>query len=207
MNRLRDSESGRFVSSGPRAWQVFMNEYECVREWLKRRPVGTQAQYGRKLMHFCEVVSVSPAEFLESDRFAARDLVRRFIEPFIEESSSKAKNNLAALKSFYRSKDGETLPFDARRGGKHHFNIRRRKKAALEHVPNRAEMYRIIDATNNFRDKAMFLILFQNGIRVNALCSLKFKDVKAQLYQDGGPKIPLRLRITDKIDTKLRVTQ
>ena len=73
-----------------------------------------------------------------------------------------------------------------------------------EHVPNRSEMYRIIDATNNFRDRAMFLVLFQSGIRVNALCSLRFKDVKNQLYQEEAPKIPLRLRITDKIDTKLR---
>lgn len=204
MNRERDSETGLFVSAGPQAWQVFMNEHECVREWLKRRPVGTQAQYGRKLMRFCEVLGISPEEFLELDRFEARDSVWQFIEPFIKESSSKAKNNLAALKSFYRSKDGETLPFDGRRGGKHHFNSKRRKKAALEHVPNRAEMYRIIDATNNFRDKAMFLILFQSGIRVNALCSLKFKDVKDQLYLEENPKIPLRLRITDKIDTKLR---
>ena len=204
MNLKRDGESGRFVSVGPRAWQVFVSEHECVREWLRRRPVGTQAQYGRKLLNFCEAFDMNPEQFLELDRFEARDMVWQFIEPFIEESSSKAKNNLAALKSFYRSKDGETLPFDSRRGGKHHFNRKRRKKAALEHVPNRSEMYRIIDATNNFRDRAMFLMLFQSGIRVNALCSLKFKHVKDQLYQNEEPKIPLRLRITDKIDTKLR---
>jgi len=155
-------------------------------------------------MNFCEGMAVSPEEFLRLDRFEARDLVWQFMEPFIEESSSKAKNNLAALKSFYRSNDGETLPFDSRRGGKHHFNSKRRKKAALEHVPNKTEMYRIIDATNNFRDRAMFLMLFQSGVRVNALCSLRLKDVNSQLYQDEAPKIPLRLRITDKIDSKLR---
>jgi integrase len=204
MNRERDVKTGLFVSAGPRAWQVFMEKHSCVREWLKRRPVGTQAQYGRKLLHFCDVLDISPEEFLELDRFEARDVVWQFIESFIKESSSKAKNNLAALKSFYRSKDGETLPFDSRRGGKHHFNSKRRKKAALEHVPTKTEMYRIIDATNNFRDRVMFLVLFQTGIRVNALCSLKFKHVKKQLYQDETPKIPLRLRITDKIDTKLR---
>jgi len=204
MNRQRDVETGLFVSAGPQAWQVFMKKHSCVEEWLKRRPSGTQSQYGRRLMNFCESMNVSPEEFLRLDRLASRDLVWQFVEPFIEESSSKAKNNLAALKSFYRSKDGETLPFDSRRGGKHHFNSKRRKKAALEHVPNRSEMYRIIDATNNFRDRAMFLILFQSGIRVNALCSLKFKDVKSQLYRQEGPKIPLRLCITDEIDTKLR---
>ena len=201
---MRDSESGRFVSEGPAAWQVFMRAHECVTEWLETRPFGTRKQYGRKLMLFCEETGLSPEEFLALDRRRARDVVWKYIKPFIRESTSKAKNNLAALKSFYRSKDGEMLPFDSRRGGKHHFNSKKRKKAAKEHVPNRPEMYRIIDAATNLRDNTMLLMLFQSGIRENALCHLKFKHVKDQLYREDGPKIPLRLRITDRIDTKLR---
>lgn len=201
---MHDPESGRFVSEGPATWEVFMSEHECVREWLETRPLGTRKQYGRKLMHFCEQTGLSPEEFLGLDRREARDVVWKFIKPFIAESTSKAKNNLAALKSFYRSQDGEILPFDSRRGGKHYFNAKKRKKAALEHVPNRPEMYRIIDAATNLRDNTMLLMLFQSGIRENAICHLKFKHVKDQLYCEGGPKIPLRLRITDQIDTKLR---
>jgi integrase len=153
-------------------------------------------------MHFCEQTGLSPEEFLGLDRSGARDVVWKFVKLFIAESTSKAKNNLAALKSFYRSQDGQTLPFDSRRGGKHYFNSKKRKKAALEHVPNRPEMYRIIDAAINLRDNTMLLMLFQSGIRENAVCHLKFKHVKDQLYSE--PKIPLRLRITDQIDTKLR---
>lgn len=200
--KLRDPESGRFVSSGPAPWQVFMGKHECVREWLETRPLGTRKQYGRKLMHFCEASGLSPREFLALDRRRARDIVWKFVKPFISESPSKANNNLAALKSFYRSKDGEILPFDSRRGGKHYFNGKRRKKAALEHVPNRPEMFAIIDAATNLRDNTMLLVLFQSGIRENAICHLKFGHVKDQLYPE--PKIPLRLRITDKIDTKLQ---
>lgn len=202
LQRMHDPESGRFVSEGPAAWQVFMSEHECVREWLEIRPLGTRKQYGRKLMHFCEQTGVSPEEFLGLDRREARDVVWKFIKPFIAESTSKAKNNLAALKSFYRSQDGEILPFDSRRGGKHYFNSKKRKKAALEHVPNIPETYAIIDATTNLRDNTMLLMLFQSGIRENAICHLKFGHVKDQLYPE--PKIPLRLRITDQIDTKLR---
>ncbi len=204
LERERNLETGRFVSSGPAAWQVFMKEHECVKEWLEIRPWGTRKQYGRKLMKFCEETSISPEEFLSFDRFKARNIVWKYAKPFINESTSKAKNNLAALKSFYRSKDGETLPFDSARGGKHYFNTKRRKKAAMEHVPSKAEMYRIIDASSNIRDKSMLLVLFQSGVRVNALCHLTFKDVKEQLCRQEGPKIPLRLRVSDEIDTKLR---
>ena len=181
-----------------------MEEHECVKEWMEHRPFGTKSRYVRKLMHFCQHTRNSPEEFLSLDRLEARDLVWKYIKPFINDTPSKAKNNMDALKSFYRSKDGESLPFDSRRGGKHHFNARRRKRAAKEHVPDKAEMYRIIDATTKIRDKTMFLILFQSGIRVGALCNLKFRDVRDQLYRPQGLKIPLRIRITDEIDTKLR---
>jgi len=200
----RDKATGRFISVGPYPWEVFMEKHKVVKEWLENRPFGTKDQYCRKLMHFCETMNVTPEEFLAMDRFKARDLVWSYVKPFINESVTKAKNCLAALKSFYRSKDGEILPFDSARGGKHYFNVKRRKKAAYEHIPTKAEMYRIIDAANNIRDKAILLVLFQSGIRVGALCNLKFKHVKDQLYREDGPKIPLRLRITDDIDTKLR---
>jgi len=77
---------------------------------------------------------VSPEEFSSLDRLEARDLVWRFVKPFIQESTSKAKNHLDALKSFYRSKDREALPFDSRRHGKHYFSSKHRKKAAMEHT-------------------------------------------------------------------------
>ena len=204
LERERNRETGRFVSGGLAAWQVFMREHECVREWLEIRPWGTRTQYGRKLMKFCEETIISPEEFLDLDRSKARDIVWKYIKPFINESTSKAKNNLAALKSFYRSKDGEVLPFDSRRGGKHYFNIKRRKKAAIERVPNKTGMYRVIDSTTNIRDKTMLLVLFQSGIRVNALCHLQFKHVRKHIYREEDLKIPLRLRVTDRIDTKLR---
>lgn len=181
-----------------------MAEHDCVREAFGRKALGTQEQYCGKLMEFFEEMGVSPEEFLRLDKFEARDLAWDFAKPFIRDSPSKARNRLAALKAFYRSKDGERLPFDSCRGGKHYFQTKRRKKAAKEHVPDKTEMYQIIDATNNIRDKAIFLLLFQSGIRNGVIENLRFKHVKDQLYREGGPKIPLRIRITDQMDTKLQ---
>ena len=108
---------------------------------------------------------------------------------------------MAALKSFYRNHDGEILPFDSHRGGKHYFRRNRRKRVKYEHVPNRKEVYQIASSTSNWRDRAIVLVLFQSGIRANALCRLTYGMVRQQLKEG---KIPLRLHITDDIDTKLR---
>jgi len=72
---------------------------------------------------------------------------------------------------------------------------------AYEHVPKRKEVYRIANMATSLRDRAVVLVLFQSGIRVNALCRLNYGHVKNQLIRG---KIPIRLRITDEIDTKLQ---
>ena len=135
------------------------------------------------------------------DRLKARDAVWNYIKPFVGVKNSKAKNFLAALKCFYRNKDGETLPFDSRRGGKHYIP-KRRVKANIEYVSNKSEMYLIIEAAHTVRDKTLLLFLFQSGVRVNTIGHLKFKHIKNQLYPEA--KIPLTLKITDDLDTTLR---
>lgn len=94
---------GKTPTKGARA------KHAVVKEWLENRPLTTQEQYCRKLINFCEATGVTPEGFLELSRFEARDKVWKFVRPFIRESTTKAKNHLAALKSFYRSKDGEIL--------------------------------------------------------------------------------------------------
>jgi integrase/recombinase XerD len=205
MPNARNNKTGRFIALGTNAWEVFASEHPTVKEWLMNRSKGTKEQYGAQLQRFCVETGINPEDFRSMSRLEARDAAWNFVKIFVGKYNSKAKNFLAALKSFYRNKDGEILPFDSHRGGKHYIP-KRRKRASLERVPSKNEMYRIIDSSNNVRDKAILLVLFQAGLRVNALCNLKFRDVERQLYpEDGeGPKIPLTLKISDNIDTKLR---
>ncbi len=146
-------------------------------------------------------MNTTPDEWQDMDRFEARNLAWDYVSNFGREESSKAVTYLAALKSFYRNKDGETLPFDSKRGGKHYLK-RTKKKVGVERIPDKTESYRIIDSSMNLRDHSMFLTLYQSGMRLNALCSLNFGHVRDQLYPE--PKTPLRLKITENLDTKLR---
>jgi integrase len=195
----RDRASGRF-SGGAFGHEGLAKRHKCVYDWLKNKPFGTQQQYGLRLKAFCEAMDVTPEQFQDLDPKGAHDLAWEYVSSLIRESPSTAKNTLAALKSFYRNKDGVKLSFDSQRGGKHYFNSKRRKKAAFEHVPTKVEMYRIVDMATSMRDKTILLVLFQSGIRENALCSLRYGHVKRQL--ENG-KFPLRLRITPEIDSKL----
>ena len=95
---------------------------------------------------------------------------------------------MVALKSWYRNKDGEQLPFDNGRGGKHYLHVRI-KKASIEHIPNKKEMFQIIDMTSSLRDKAILLFLFQSGVRVNVLQHITYKNVKRRSKRHHG--IPL----------------
>jgi integrase/recombinase XerD len=143
-------------------------------------------------------MEIEPEEWRNFDKFAARDVAWKFIEPKIAEHSTVAKNTLTALKSWYRNKDGEQLPFDSGRGGKHYLRLRH-KKAALEHIPNKKEMFQIIDMASSLRDKAILLFLFQSGVRVNVLQHVEYGDVQSQLDKDL-----ITLKITGDLDHKLR---
>jgi len=181
--------------------QAFMQQFPQVSEWLKDRPISTQIKYGSALKHFCDSANISPIEFQDLKQKTARDLAWSYIKEFKGAYPAKATSDLAALRSFYRFKDGETLPFDARKGGKHYIQLYR-KKAKFEKIPNKAEVYRIIDAATGLRDRAMFLLLFQSGCRLNVLLHLKVGHVRNQLYPNI--QVPFRLKITDELDVKLR---
>jgi len=143
-------------------------------------------------------MNIEPEKWRKLDKFEARDLAWRYVEPKIAESSSVAASTLMALKSWYRNLNGEQLPLDSGRGGKHYIRIKHVKKAK-EHIPNKTEMYQIIDMASSLRDKALLLLLFQSGVRVNVVEHLKYGDVADQLSEDL-----IVLKITGDLDHKLR---
>jgi len=81
-------------------------------------------------------MNIDPIAWRNLDRFAARDMAWQFIEPKIQGHSAVAKADLVTLKSWFRNKNGERLPFDADKGGKHYFHVIY-KKRAIEHIPSK----------------------------------------------------------------------
>ena len=191
---------GMFVATQYQ-FEKLTNENPTVKEWLKDRPRGTKVQYGSRLHNFCKDNNITPEQFQNLKPFEARDLVWNYVTKFKGEKPREAAVTMAALKSFYRNKDGVQLPFDSRRGGKHYIRAVK-KKAKYEIVPDKEQTYRLVDATSNLRDRALFLTLFESGVRVNAAISLNVGHVRPYLFPE--PTVPLVLKVTDDLDTKLK---
>jgi integrase len=179
-------------------YEEWIEQHEEVKAWLMDRPSNTKRIFVRELKTFCDELAISPEEWRDLDKFKARDLAWKYINTKTKSSPSVAMTTMATLKSFFRNKNGEALPFDSARGGKHYFHMTS-KKAALEHIPNKTEAYQIIDMAASLRDKAIFLFLFQTGVRVNVIQHLTLKDVADQLDKDT-----VALKITGELDHKLR---
>jgi len=177
--------------------EKIMKEHPEIAAWLKDRPFNTKRSFAEKLMTFSQAMNISPEKWRRLDKFKARDLAWKYIEPLKASQSGTAVVTLSTLKSWFRNLNGEQLPLDSKRGGKHNVRVIA-KKATIEHIPSKEEVYRIVDMAGNLRDKAILLMLFRSGIRVNALIRLTYGMVQDQLGQEI-----VTLRITRDIDTKL----
>jgi integrase len=178
--------------------EQYMKAHPEVDAWLRNRPLNTKRSFARELKAFSEFAKVTPEKWRHMDKFKARDLAWQYVEPLSKEHSVEARQTMIALKSWYRNLNGEVLPLDSGRGGKHNIPYRA-QKAIYEKIPSKAEVYQIVDMAGNLRDKALFSTLFQSGIRVNALTKLTYGLVADQLDKDI-----ITLKITSEIDDKLR---
>jgi site-specific recombinase XerD len=177
----------------------FIDSHPIVKKWLRGKPTNTIKNYALKLKTFCEFSSITPEQFVKMSNNEAVDIAWDYIVTIKDEHPSVAAIVLCSVKSLYRSVNREQLNFDG--NGEHYFNQKRRKRAATEHVPTNEEVYLIAEHCTTLRDKTIVHAAFQSGIRINALCKLTYGMIRRQL-KDG--EVPLQLRITPDIDTKLR---
>ena len=184
--------------NGVRKHEKFIEAHPEVKAWLQNRPESTRRNFASQLEIFCKTIKVTPEAWRRLDKFEARDVAWKFIQPKIAEHASVAKSYLTTLKSWFRNLDGEPLPFDSGRGGKHYIHVTYRKHAT-EHIPNKKEMYQIIDMASSLRDKTLLLFLFQSGVRVNVLEHIQYSDVSDELEEEI-----ITLKVTGRLDLKLR---
>jgi len=209
------------------ATRRFIEEHDVVQEWLSNRAEATQHRYGTALKNFCHSMNITPKQFLRLSRKNAVALVWKYLTTsqtvtykykgkngtsierpqqtvYIKDKPASARIIRYALTSFYRSRHGESLPFDSSKGGKHYI-CKKYTRILEEHIPNKEQFYKICDMATTLRDRALWLVAFQSGCRLNVFQHLTFGMVKPLLYPQ--PQIPLMLKITEDIDSKLQDRQ
>ena len=155
----------------------------------------------------------SPGRFLELEPLEAKTLIRRVVHRLEDEEHYQgARMALSFAKNFYNYHNidlGREIKFKRSELPK-----RRLKKIHFEVIPDNPDVYKMADAAlglgykdnvkNKFlglRNRAIILCLWQSGVRGSALCRFTFGMVKKHLYPTV--KVPIPLRITDRIDTKI----
>lgn len=89
-----------------------------------------------------------------------------------------------ALKSFYDYyHEDNSVKWNKRR----HIILRPLKKQYNKHVPSHKEVYQMVDATPNIRDKTIISLMYNTGLGHQAIRNLDYKDVVYQLENDDYP--------------------
>jgi integrase len=186
--------------SGPKVYEYLL-DYACVAEWIGGYESSyTRDQFLRTLHLFVQRVGVKPDELLK----LKPEAVKRLVVDVAREIRDRGRHAWAlalikSVKSFCRYHNVE-LKF--RRGE----TVKaRRKRVAEEIVPNAQQVYRMVDQARSLRDKAIILCLWQSGVRIGCLVNWNFGMVKEQLFpEEGAVKVPVRLKITEEIEPKIR---
>jgi len=180
---------------------------------------------------------VSPSEFLELPTVEAKKLIRVVCNNLMAKGhTAAARQTISFAKSFYNfHHEDREIKFK-----RHEKPQVISKKIVHETIPHNSDVYKLSDVALGLRyrdneknkllgsrNQAITLFLWQSGVRVNALCKLRYKDVKdyvegrlnfqylsqefkeanIEYWENLGLKLnelpPLFLKVTPDLDTKI----
>ncbi len=169
-----------------------------VKHWIRIFKKPTAHQYLHHLNRFLKEMELKVKDLIETDEKDLKDVI---IDYALKKRDDKRAGDLAVflymIKSFLK-KTGKKLEFDKSERVLFKPTNKVRK---TQHFLSTEEVYKLSEATKSIRDKAIIIVLAQSGIRVNALTRLTIGMVKDNL--DPQIKVPVPLKITDEIDTKI----
>jgi len=191
---------------------VFLLRALCVTKAYWRTPLvsgwisvyrseNTRDDRLRSLNVLCVRSGLSPRQLLDLDSDEARRVVMNVVQEYLEEDKLVSARRIQLLvKSFFEYHD-RSIKFKRLDRIKYV-----RKKVALEIIPSKGQIYAMAEAYKKqgkvrLRNRAVLLCLFHSGVRVNCVLKWRVGMVRDQLYSEI--KIPVRLKITNQIDTKL----
>jgi integrase len=206
INALLDPKTQRghtehgWFGKGPRSFEWLL-KHRVVRDWIDS--YTSESTRNQRLYILAKVVKAGrleqPEELLNLSDLQAKNLIKRVSQFYIQQGkSSYARIVSITMRLFYESHDRE-IKF------KRSERVRspRLKKINIEHIPTKAEVYRMADVAGSLRNRAIILSLYESGVRPNCLCNWNYGLVADQLYPEV--KEPVQLKITPDLDTKLNL--
>ena len=190
-----------FFVGGPKVYDYLL-KYDCVRDWVEGYESHfTRDQFLRTFHLFVQHSGRSPDQLLSLKPSEAKRVMVTLARNIRDRGKSAwALAVTKSVKSFYRHHGVE---LKLRRSER----IRAgRKRIDIEIIPTKEQIYRMADSAGNLRDRAIILCLWQSGVRVGCLVRWNYELVADQLFQKTGAsmRLPVHLRITENVDTKLR---
>jgi integrase len=201
VGRERDRKTGWYLP-GPQSFEPLLKD-PLVSDWIRSyQKSKTREDYARALQVVLRKTGLMPKQLLKLELPEARkrimDIVRDYLD---QERYAVARQIQTATKSFFEIHDKQLVFKKAERIKKI------RKKIAIELIPSKEQVYSMANyirkknSPDRIRTRAIFLCLFQSGVRVGCLCKWTIGMVRSQLYPTV--KAPVYLKITNQLDTKL----
>jgi site-specific recombinase XerD len=174
-------------------------KHEVVKDWIDNYTAEQTRK--QKMSAFQKVLEVSgfkdPADLLKLNDEEAKRLVKRVAQAYLQQGKhSWARIVVISMRTFYEAHDRELKFKRAER-----IRSPPRKKISHEHIPTKADAYKMADVAGSLRNRAMILSLLQSGVRVGCLVRWTYGNVASQLYPEI--KIPIEIKVTPAMDTKL----
>ncbi len=206
INALIDpkTERGRaehgWFPKGPRSFDWLL-KYRCVRDYIDN--YTAKSTRNQRLYVLEKVLKAGrltdPEQLLKLSESQAKTLIKRVWQFYIQHGKhSYARTVSITMRGFFEAHDRE-LRF--KRSEK--VRSARLVKINIEHIPNKAEVYRMADVAGSLRNRAIVLCLYQSGVRPGCLCNWNYGLVSQQLYPEINS--PVQLKITPNLDNKLNL--
>jgi len=206
INALLDPKTMRqhgehgWFDKGPRSFDWLL-KYRCVRDYIDNYTAKSTRM--QRLYVLEKVLKAGrledPDRLLKLSDIQAKTLIKRVWQFYIQHGKqSYARIVSITMRGFFEAHDRE-LHF------KRSEQVRspRLVKINIEHIPSKAEVYKMADVAGSLRNRAIILCLYQSGVRPSCLCNWTYGLVAQQLYPEI--KGPVQLKITPDLDNKLNL--
>jgi len=197
MERKRD-KWGRFAPSTRN--YVNLLKSNAVRIFAETLAPSTRHRDLHTLKWFLEFNNVGVEEFLELPEKEIKRMIKRAILVKRREGKTAQARTIFYCVTRFLEVNGREVHFN--RTEKKALLKQIPKKVAIEYIPTREDIYRMVDSFPRknerqwLRGRAMILCLWQSGVRVSCLVSWTWGMFKDKLYPE--PKIPVPIKVVAK---------